>query len=173
MKYGKKLINLLHFHRKQVLVGGVFVGCYATTCYKTRTFNNEIIRMGIAGSIANLVCECAFHAIDTVNIRAKARTDSISTMSMMSKIWAKEGVYGFSKGFTACFYGGAACGFMYFALYKWFKGKFKELFGENTIDMAFIFLLSSFAAEMVTLSVQYPYDLIKCRLQSVNYLFKY
>ena len=39
--------------------------------------------------------------------------------------------------------------------------------------MIWCFLLASFAAEMLTLSVKYPYDLIKCRLQSVNYLFKY
>ena len=172
MNYTKQFLNLIHFHRRQALVGVGFVSCYSFACYKGRGIDNEIIRMGIAGSLANLACESAFHAVDTVNIRAKARADNPTTMSMVNKIWAKEGSAGFFKGFSACFYGAFATGFMYFALYKLFKEKFRDYFGDS-IDTAFIFLGASFIAEMCTLSVQYPYDLIKCRLQSVNYLFKY
>ena len=152
MNYTKRLCNLLHFHRKQAMVGSTFVGCYGFACYKGQGINNDIIRMGIAGSLANLVCESAFHAVDTVNIRAKARADTISTMSMVNKIWLKEGSAGFFKGFSACFYGGVACGFMYFAFYKLFKEKFRLLFGDN-IDPAIIFLCASFVAELCTLSV--------------------
>ena len=154
------------------MVGTAFVGCYGMACFKGREIDNEIVRLGIAGSLATTICESSFHAVDTVNIRAKARPDMISTMSMMSKIWAQEGLYGFSKGFSACFYGAAACGFIYFTLYKLFKGAFKDVF-EESVDMVWCFLLASFVAEILTLSVKYPYDLIKCRLQSVNYLFKY
>jgi hypothetical protein len=39
--------------------------------------------------------------------------------------------------------------------------------------MAGVFFLASFVAEFFTLLVYYPYDLIKCRLQSKNYFFKY
>ena len=124
---------------------------------------NEIIRMGIAGSLANIICESAFHAVDTVNIRAKASESQISTLSMVKKIWRKEGVYGFGKGFSACFYGASICGLMYFSLYKAFKGHFADYFGDS-VDTAICFLLASFCAELITLSVQYPYDLIKCRL---------
>ena len=81
-------------------------------------------------------------------------------------------MYGFGKGFSACFYGAAACGFLYFAIYKALKGIFRDLFGDG-IEMAVCYMLASFAAETLTLSIQYPYDLIKCRLQSVNYIFKY
>ena len=93
-------------------------------------------------------------------------------LSLVNKIWQKEGLYGFGKGFSACFYGAAACGFLYFALYKFLKSVFKENFG-SSLDMAFCYMLASFSAETITLLVQYPYDLIKCRLQSVNYIFKY
>ena len=172
MNFTRKLLNLIHFHRKQTLVGMGFCGGYGLLCYKGLYIENEVLRMGIAGSLANIICESAFHAVDTVNIRAKASTKQLSTLSMVNKIWAKEGVYGFSKGFTACFYGASVCGFMYFSFYKAFKGLFKDRLGDN-VDVAFCFLLASFFAEIITLSVQYPYDLIKCRLQSVNYLFKY
>ena len=116
--------------------------------------------------------ECAWHFADTVNIRAKALSTNVSTRAMVSRIWAKEGLAGFGRGFSACFYGSAVAGFTYFALYKFLKDVYKELFGNN-IDMAFIYLAASLTAESLTLSVQYPYDLIKCRLQSVNYVFKY
>jgi len=130
--------------------------------------------MGVAGSLANICVETGFHFVDTINIRSKAASSaqSDSIMSMVNKIWAKEGVYGFGKGFSACFYGAAASGFIYFSLYKFLKGTFKEIFG-GVYDMAFCYLLASFFAECTTLLVQYPYDLIKCRLQSVNYIFKY
>ena len=49
-----------------------FCGGYSIMAYKGILIENEIIRMGIAGSLANIICESAFHAVDTVNIRAKA-----------------------------------------------------------------------------------------------------
>ena len=130
--------------------------------------------MGVAGSIANLLVETSFHVIDTVNIRAKAQSElkGKSTLSMVNKIYMKEGIYGFAKGFSACFYGACFCGFIYFATYKALKGAFRDYFGDN-IELGLICLTASLASEVITLSVQYPYDLIKCRLQSVNYIFKY
>ena len=121
--------------------------------------------MGVAGSLANLIVESKFHFIDTVNIRSKAFSSGPQEgmLSLVNKIWVKEGIAGFGKGFSACFYGAAACGFMYFALYKYLKGVFKDKFG-SAMDMAFCYMLASFAAETMTLLVQYPYDLIKCRL---------
>ena len=63
-------------------------------------------------------------------------------------------------------------GFLYFALYKQFKHTFHDYMGDK-YDTTYIFLLASFTAELLTLGVQYPYDLIKCRLQSVNDKFQY
>lgn len=79
---------------------------------------------------------------------------------------------GFLKGFSAAFYGAAIYGFAYFSIYKILKGYFKDRF-EGKVDMAVCYLLASFTTEVLTLSVKFPYDLIKCRLQSVNYIFKY
>lgn len=131
-----------------------------------------MLRFGIAGSIANVTIESVFHFADTVNIRAKASEKSVSTASMISKIYGQEGVRGFGRGFSAAFYGGIIYGFFYFAIYKVIKGYFKDYF-DGTVDMAVCYLLAAFTTEVITLSVKYPYDLIKCRLQSVNYVFKY
>lgn len=37
----------------------------------------------------------------------------------------------------------------------------------------YVFFLASIFAETFTIMVHFPYDLIKCRLQSMNYVFKY
>ena len=87
---------------------------------------------------------------------------------MVTRIWTKEGLAGFGRGFSACFYGGAVSGFLYFGFYKQFKTVYREVFGK-TIDMALVYMAASLTAELMTLTVQYPYDLIKCRLQSVNH----
>ena len=41
------------------------------------------------------------------------------------------------------------------------------------VDQGIVFAAASFTAEAFTISLKYPFDLVKCRLQSVNYLFKY
>jgi hypothetical protein len=41
--------------------------------------------------------------------------------ALFRAIWAKDGVKGFSKGFSAAFYGALGAGFTYFFLYKLFK----------------------------------------------------
>jgi Mitochondrial carrier protein len=91
---------------------------------------------------------------------------------MVRKIYKAEGLYGFGRGFSAMFYGSVICGFIYFAGYKFLKTYLSEKF-EGTYNPALIFFMASFIAEFVTLLVYYPYDLIKCRLQSKNYHFKY
>ena len=86
----------------------------------------------------------------------------MSSMGLAAEIWKKEGLRGFFKGFTACFYAATACGIIYFALYKLLKGVFKDLIGEKN-DLALCYMISSMTSALLTLGVQYPYDLIKCR----------
>ena len=128
--------------------------------------------MGFAGSLAHTTVECLFHFVDTVNIRAKAAETSMTTMSMVNKIWAKEGIVGFGKGFSACFYGSAFGGFLYFVLYKTLKTHMGDYL-PKTWDIGLVFATAAMTSEALCLGVKYPFDLIKCRLQSVNYIFKY
>lgn len=153
----------MHFHRRRVCVAGSFVSVYGLVCHHYTDHPMEIVRMGIAGSLANLVVESMFHFVDTVNVRAKLSDKSISSLNMARKIYTKEGLYGFSKGFSACFYGSVVCGFLYFSLYKLFKPYFKDYLGDD-YNIAWTFFIASFVAEFFTLIVHYPYDLVKCRL---------
>jgi hypothetical protein len=155
-----------------VLVAAGFSSVYGVACYKGIDAKNEAIRMGIAGSLSNVIIESSFHFVDTVNVRAKVSEKNISSMKMVQKIYAKEGLFGFGKGFSACFYGSIFCGFIYFSLYKIFKQVFREMFGDR-YNIAWSYFAASFVAELFTLLVYYPYDLVKCRLQSKNYEFKY
>jgi len=132
---------------------------------------SEILRMGIAGSLTNVVCEILFHFVDTVNIRSKVYKESISTLNMLKQIVSKEGIYGLSKGISATFYGSIFCGFAYFAMYKNLKKVLREYLGDSHPYL--IFFLAAVTAELFTMSIYYPFDLIKARLQTSNAIFKY
>jgi len=73
----------MHFHRRRILVGSIFTGTYGYCCYKSINSKNEIFRMGVAGSLANVSVEAGFHFIDTINVRAKVHHSNISMMSMV------------------------------------------------------------------------------------------
>ena len=117
----KKAFNFAYFHRKRLAVFGGFTTLYGTLCYKSKDSKNEIYKMGMAGSLANLAVEVGFHFVDTVNVRTKVSDTNMSSSNMVKHIYSKEGISGFTKGFSACYYGSAACGFIYFSLYKLFK----------------------------------------------------
>jgi hypothetical protein len=121
MSTSKSILNFMYFHRRRIIVAGTFCTTYGVSCALSTKSPNEIFRMGIAGSVANLIVESAFHFADTVNVRAKLSDKGESSLHMVRRIYAKEGLYGFSRGFSACFYGSAICGFLYFSLYKVFK----------------------------------------------------
>lgn len=53
-------------------MSAAFCTAFGGACWKAKDLNNEIIKMGIAGSLAYTIVETTFHFIDTVNIRTKA-----------------------------------------------------------------------------------------------------
>ena len=159
----KHLKNFFYFYRRRIGVNLVAVTSMALLAYKFKENKNEAVRIAVAGCFSHVCVESFFHMIDTVNIRSKANPSSSSTsmLTLMRNIWAKEGVIGFGRGFSAAFYGSVFSGFAYFFLYKYFKMFFTSNFD---IDVGFVCLLASFAAEMITLGVKFPFDLVKCRL---------
>ena len=64
----KQMLNIGYFHRKRLFVFGGFTGVYGYSCYKSKESTNEIFKMGMAGSLANLLVEISFHFVDTVNV---------------------------------------------------------------------------------------------------------
>ncbi len=106
------LLNFLHFHRRRVAVSCFSVSCYGALCYNALGWKNDLLRLGVAGSLSTVLIETSFHFIDTLNIRTKASEKTITAGKMMSRIWEKEGLKGFGKGFSACFYGSCLVGFI-------------------------------------------------------------
>ena len=48
-----------------------FTGAYAFSLYKAKSSDNEILRIGAAGSLTMLLGESAFYCIDAINMKAK------------------------------------------------------------------------------------------------------
>lgn len=117
----RKFLNFIYFYRKRIAISSVTCTSYFGICHYTIQSQNEKFRLAIAGSLANLIVESSFHFADTVNVKTKVSEKNTSSINMVKKIFAKEGVYGFSKGFSATFYGSIVCGFIYFSLYKELK----------------------------------------------------
>lgn len=163
-------LNLVKKHPRRLATTGVFCSFYLGTAYSAMSWENEVLRIGIAGSVACIICDSCFHVVDTVNIRAKAMASGVkgehlpkSTLNFVKSIWAKEGIAGFAKGYSACFYSSASVGFVYFVIYKVMKDVVKERLSEGS-DLALCYLLSSLISQVLCLSIEYPYDLVKCRL---------
>jgi hypothetical protein len=89
--------------------------------------------------------------------------DNTSSIGVAKEIIRRDGVQGFFKGFSACFYGSIVCGFVYFSLYKLFKNISRERWADK-YNFSLLVFGSSFLAEAITLIFYYPYDMIKCRL---------
>ena len=127
----KKGLNFAYFHRRRIFVATAFCSSYGFLCKKTVNHPNELLRMGIAGSFAHVTVEAMFHFVDTVNVQSKLGDQNLSSYSMVRKIYQAEGIYGFSRGFSAMFYGSVICGFIYFSGYKFLKNYLKEKFGDS------------------------------------------
>jgi hypothetical protein len=65
------ILNLLYFHKKRFIIGICFTGAYFYLAKKAIINKYEPVRLGVAGSLAHVLCECFFHIIDTINIRSK------------------------------------------------------------------------------------------------------
>jgi hypothetical protein len=70
----KQFTSTIYIKRRPIAVTGAFCSLYIATCYKALSWENESLRMGIAGSLASILCDTSFHFVDTLNIRAKACT---------------------------------------------------------------------------------------------------
>jgi hypothetical protein len=151
--------NFLWHYKERVALHSIAISAYGTLCYKARKWENETLRMGVAGSLAHGTVEALFHFVDTVNIKSKAAegVEHHSFPTMVKRIWATEGIMGFARGLGAAVYGNYTCGFIYFYIYKWLKNNMPELGGAKAF-------LAGFMAETCAIMYKFPFDLIKCRL---------
>jgi hypothetical protein len=130
LSYSKRFTKFVHHYKRRLVIFGMFSTGFLALIPSVRRSESEVLRMAMAGSISNTFCEVALHFVDTVNIRTKVYEKNVSTYHMFSTIVSKEGIYGLSKGISACFYGSVICGFVYYSLYRMLKKYFVDTFGD-------------------------------------------
>lgn len=93
---------------------------------------------------------------------------------MVKKIYKNEGIYGLYKGYSATYYSSSVSGYFYFFLYKGIKIQMKESIQPKTAKMnAAIYATASISAELLSLIIYYPYELIKVRFLTSNARYGY
>lgn len=153
-----------------------FTAAYALILNQARQSENEIVRMGAAGSLTVLIGESSFYFIDAVNARSKILHHNTPFIKMMRDIVKNEGVLkGLYKGYSASFYGSMMYGAIYFYIYKGLKVHLKKsLDSPSSAGMkAAIYASASTIAECVALTIYYPFELIKVRLLTKNEHYRY
>jgi len=144
---------------------------FSVLAYINRDSKNEILRLGLAGSIAQISTEIAFHPIDVINTNTKA--DLIGNMNSINttiRIYNKDGLFGFCRGASATYYAAIIGGMIYFTTYKYLKNLLSST--ENKIN-TLAYLIASMTGEMVFLVFYYPFDLIRTRMQTRRVEFDY
>jgi Mitochondrial carrier protein len=153
-----------------------FTATYIYGLNQARQSENEIVRMGAAGSLTVLIGESSFYFIDAVNTRSKILHHNTPFYKMLTDIVKTEGIRkGLYKGYSASFYGSMMYGAIYFYLYKGLKVYMKkQMDGPSSAGMkAAIYASASTIAECVALSIYYPFELIKVRLLTKNDHYQY
>ena len=161
--------------RRFYLFISAFTITYIIGLNRARQSENEALRMAAAGSITVLIGESSFYFIDAVNTRTKILSKNEPFHKMLTSIIKAEGIRGgLYKGYTASYYSSLQYGFIYFYLYKSLKVSMKNHFDPKTPSAkAAIYATASTVAEVIALTVYYPYELIKVRLLTKNDKYRY
>jgi hypothetical protein len=102
---------------------------YGYGLYAAKHSNNELVRIGAAGSVAITLMDFSLYSIESINARSKVlRGENVSFTEMTKRIIEKEGIQGMYKGYSASFYSIMIHGFVYFYIYKALKKILKDTF---------------------------------------------
>lgn len=161
-------------HVKYFMFVGCFASAYTYMLSKAHHSEDEVLRIGAAGSITMLVGESTFYCIDAVNTRSKILTENVGFKEMITRILRNEGLYGLYKGYSATFYGTILYGYLYFFIYKSTKLYMKDkLHPDSASSLAMIYASASAIGQMMALMVYYPYELVKIRILTKSEVYKY
>jgi hypothetical protein len=101
---------------------GAVTSAYALALYKCKTSDNELLRVGAAGSLTMTLCDVSLYSIESINARSKIlRGENVGFSEMTKRIFQSEGMNGMYKGYSASFYSIMIHGFVYFYIYKAMK----------------------------------------------------
>lgn len=54
-----------------IISGGLFTGCIGYTVMQGPKQENDLVRLGLAGTSATVITEVLMHVVDTINMRSK------------------------------------------------------------------------------------------------------
>ncbi len=93
--------------------------------------------------------------------------EKVNSFQMMRRIFNKEGLFGFTHGLSATYYGALLGGMVYFTTYKLLKQHLKyENTNENQHINSLAYLSSSLVANLLMMITYCPFDLIRTRMQA-------
>lgn len=167
IKIGTLVNKFLHNPRK-VASFTLFCGGYTAYLYNARKAENEILRMGAAGSIVVLLNETTFYLLDTVNCRSKVDQESISMLKILNETIKKEGTLALYRGISVTFFGSIIYGFFYFHFYPLLKMTFHDFF-EKRGALPLLYFASGCISDFLSLIIYYPFETIKVRFQTKHH----
>jgi hypothetical protein len=176
-EYGIRSLKYIKRYPKHYAGYALFgTGFYFLANY-CRHSENEIIRIGFAGSIASFVTEIIFHPIDVINTKTKAEIahKDMNSYKMIRRIFHKEGIFGFWRGASCTYYGSLIGGLIYFSSYKQLKIMMTDHDNKSNNNHIhfFAYLFSSLLGELPHMLIYYPFDLIRTRLEIRAPAYKY
>lgn len=99
-----------------------FTALYTFGLYKARDSENQLLRIGAAGSLTMLINDVSMYSIESINARQKmVKGENICMRDITKKILATEGLTGLYRGYSASYYSIITHGFCYMYFYKAIK----------------------------------------------------
>ena len=127
--------------------------------------------MGVTGSLTLSSTEATFFAIDALNSKAKVVSGkNTNTIHILKEAIKKEGPLSLFRGLETAFLGASAYGFMFFSIYHLLKDRYRDQMKD---DKAKLFIASSLVTQGISLSLFYPFDMVKVRFQTAHNSYKY
>ena len=163
--------NWRHFfqNRRRYCIAFAFTYAYWQCLSKWKSSDSEIVRMGAAGSLMTNFVEISFYLLDTVNTRSKIMDESISSLKLLDNVLKEEGATALVRGVSATYYGSVLYGGVYFYSYTWLKCKGHEFVSQTYLPL--LHFCSGFVSEYSALTLYYPFEKIKVRLQTQSHAY--
>ena len=172
--YEKVVKFIQNQQNRAKIVLGSFSICYLMLLYRARTSDNEILRIGAAGTLISLLGESVCYPIEAVNQKCKALTSNVSFTRMVREVLCNEGISGLYKGYICFYYSAITSGFLYFYVYKGLKTYMKEkIRPESRSSAALVYAFASSIAECLSLLIYYPYEVVKVRMLTKSHVYQY
>lgn len=149
------------------MFGGTFLCGLCSLGMMSKKAKHESLWLAFAGAISACVTDCSTYSLDTINSRSKVLGEKM----VKSKAEMVKACRSLNRGISASFYGSLFYGYVYFYLYNNFKKILRPFYnGKPTPSM---YMGAAAMTEMMALSVYFPFELIKIRMQTCHERYNY